>query len=60
MKKNIKKKSLCAALRHEKNKRGYCWSALAISVNNGEAYCLGIYNLKAPIMSPMQFGLRKR
>lgn len=47
-------------LRHVKNKLGYCWSALAISVKNGEAYCPGIYNLKAPIMSPMQFGLRKR
>lgn len=50
-----------AQLRHKKNSLGFCWSALAIRVKeNGEKYCPGIYNLKAPIMSPRQFGLRRR
>lgn len=47
-------------LEHEKNKWGLCWSAFAISIKNDEKYCPGIYNLKAPIISPMQFGLRRR
>lgn len=49
-----------AQLRHKKTSLGLCWSALAIRVENGEVYCPGIYNLKAPIMSPKQFGLRRR
>lgn len=49
-----------AQLKHEKNKWGLCWPAFAISMKNGEKYCPGIYNLKAPIMSPKQFGLRRR
>lgn len=47
-----------ARLKHFKNKWGLCWCALAIRANEaGEKYCPGIYNLKAPIMSPKQFGM---
>lgn len=46
--------------KEQKERYGICWSAFYISINKktGEKYCPGVFNLKAPIMTPMQFGMR--
>lgn len=44
-----------------RNKYGLCNVYFAIKTQkDGSAYCPGIYNLKAPVLSPKQFAYSRR
>ena len=55
------KVNLSFSQRQLRNQYGLCDCFFAITrLKNGTAYCPGIYNLKAPVLSPKQFAYSRR
>jgi len=53
--------NLSFSQRQFRDQYGLCNCFFAITrLKNGTVYCPGIYNLKAPVLSPKQFAYSKR